>query len=358
MRLFSCSVCKQVLFFENVQCGGCGHALAYLPEHQVLSALEPDGDAFVALAEEARRARYRLCRNYVQHAACNWAIPAEQEAELCPSCRLNQVIPNLGSPRATLAWQKLETAKRRVLYTLHELELPIEPKQDGKHGLAFAFKEDQAGEKVFTGHSDGLITINIAEADDAFREKTRLEMGEAYRTVLGHVRHEIGHYYWDRLIDGTPALGRFRELFGDEQLDYGQARERHYRDGAPPDWHTRFVSAYASMHPWEDWAESFAHYLHMIDTLETASSYGLALRPAPEGGPHLSGMAARRVRFEKWGDLLGAWVPLSLALNSLNRSMGLADPYPFVLSEPAVQKLRAVHEILDAAANAEKVAQS
>ena len=354
MRLFSCSVCKRVLFFENVQCGGCGHALAYLPEHQVLSALEPDGDAFIALAEEARRARYRLCQNYVRHAACNWAIPAEQAAELCPSCGLNQVIPNLGSPLAALAWQKLETAKRRVLYTLRELELPIEAKQDDEHGLAFAFKEDQAGEKVVTGHCDGLITINIAEADDAFREKTRVAMGEAYRTVLGHVRHEIGHYYWERLVSGTSALAKFRELFGDEQADYDQARERHYRDGAPADWHAHFVSAYASMHPWEDWAESFAHYLHMVDTLETASSYGLALKPAPEGGAHLSGMAAHRLRFEKFDELLGGWVPLSLALNSLNRSMGLADPYPFVLSEPAVQKLRAVHEIVDAAANAAK----
>jgi hypothetical protein len=361
MRIFSCSVCKQVLFFENVQCGGCGHALAYLPEHETLSALESDGDAFIALAKEARRARYRLCENYVQHGACNWAIPAESDAALCASCRLNDVIPNLGTPQAVLAWKKLETAKRRVLYTLHELELPLEPKQeegkqleDGKHGLAFAFKEDQAGEKVFTGHSDGLITINIAEADDAFREQTRAQMGEAYRTVLGHVRHEIGHYYWDRLVNGTPALAKFREAFGDEQADYDQARERHYRDGAPPDWHLRFVSAYASMHPWEDWAESFAHYLHMIDTLETASSFGVALKPAPEGGARLSGMAARRLHFEKFDDLLAGWVPLTLALNSLNRSMGLSDPYPFVLSDPAIYKLRVVHDILDAAAKLER----
>ena len=352
MRIFSCSVCKQVLFFENVQCGRCGHALAYLPEHEVVRALEPDGDAFVALAPDARRARYRLCENYTKHAACNWAVRADEEGALCSACRLNQVIPNLEKPEAHRAWQKLETAKRRVLYTLHQLELPVEPADETTGGLAFEFKEDQAGEKVFTGHADGLITINIAEADDAFRERMRAQMGEMYRTVLGHVRHEIGHYYFDRLVRDTKAIDSFREAFGDERADYAEARDRHYRDGAPADWSTRFVSAYASMHPWEDWAESFAHYLHMVDTLETAQSYGLALKPAPSGGAKLSGMAARRLHFEDFDDLITGWVPLTIALNSLNRSMGLSDPYPFVLSKPAVQKLRFVHTIVDGGAPA------
>jgi hypothetical protein len=353
MRLFSCAVCKQMLFFENVTCGGCGHALAYLPEQRVLSALEPHGDEFVALAPEAEGGRLRLCANYREHAVCNWAIPADSGDALCRSCRLNHVIPNLSSPAARQAWHKLEVAKRRALYTLIELQLPIESAGEGRPDLGFSFKEDQAGEKVYTGHSDGLITINIAEADDAYREKTRAELGEVYRTVLGHVRHEVGHYYWDVLVRDSRWLAQFRAVFGDERADYAGARARHYGGGADSNWQASFVSAYASMHPWEDWAESFAHYLHMVDTLETASSYGVALRPAPEGGARLPGVSTHRLHRHDFDDLMNAWRPLTIALNSLNRSMGLYDPYPFVLSGTATEKLRFVHAVIEDAAGAE-----
>ncbi len=347
MRIFTCAVCKQILFFENVQCGRCGHALAYVPEHRVVSALEADGDAFVALAPEAGRARYRLCQNYSEQGVCNWAVPVGDEDALCRSCRLNQVIPNLSSDSARLAWPKLESAKRRVLYTLIELGLPIESPHDGGGGLAFSFKEDQAGEKVYTGHSDGLITINVAEADDAYREKMRNELGEPYRTVLGHVRHEIGHYYWDRLVRDSHWLSPFRAAFGDERADYAAARDWHYQNGPREGWQASFVSAYAAMHPWEDWAESFAHYLHMVDSLETARSHGIALRPPPQGGAALPAMNARRLHFDDFDDLTSAWFPLTIALNSLNRSMGLHDPYPFVLSDGALRKLRFVHDVIE-----------
>jgi hypothetical protein len=43
-------------------------------------------------------------------------------------------------------------------------------------------------------------------------------------------------------------------------------------------------------------------------------------------------------------------VPLTVALNSLNRSMGHADVYPFVLSEKAIEKLRLVHDVIENAA--------
>jgi hypothetical protein len=347
VRLFTCAVCKQILFFENVQCGRCGHTLAYLPEHRVVSALTERDGTLAALAPEASGARYRLCANYAQHAVCNWAVPAESEGALCRACRLNHVIPNLSSDAAKLAWHKLESAKRRVLYTLIELRLPIESAEDSGGGLGFSFKEDQQGEKVYTGHDDGLITINIAEADDAYREKMRNELGEPYRTVLGHVRHEIGHYYWDRLVRDSRWLLPFRALFGDERADYAAARTRHYELGPRRDWQSSCVSAYAAMHPWEDWAESFAHYLHIVDTLETARSYGIALRPVPDGGAQLPAMSARRLHFDDFGDLISAWFPLTIALNSLNRSMGLGDPYPFVLSDGAVQKLRFVHDVAD-----------
>jgi hypothetical protein len=327
-----------------------------------MSALEPVSGAtgsdalFTALAAPAGHDRYRLCRNYSEHATCNWAVPADGGAGYCRACAFNDVIPNLGDAAAKDGWRRLEGAKRRLLYTLIELGLPLEPRAAGHdRGLAFAFKKDTGGDKVFTGHSDGLITINIAETDDPFREKMRLQMGEAYRTVLGHFRHEIGHYYWFRLCDGSNRLDAARALFGDERADYRAAMQRHYKEGAPSDWSTRFVSAYASMHPFEDFAETWAHYLHMVDTLETARSYGLALRPAAVGGAALEEVRARRLDFDDFGDLITAWVPLTLALNSLNRGMGLLDLYPFVLSEPAVGKLRFVHDIIeDAAATTRK----
>jgi hypothetical protein len=275
---------------------------------------------------------------------------------LCISCRLNTAIPNADAPDAKVAWARLETAKRRLLYSLLGLGLPIDRRSpENATGLAFSFKSSSTDEPVFTGHSEGLITINIAEADDPFREKTRQEMGEPYRTLLGHFRHEIGHYYWDRLIKERDWVEPFRALFGDETQDYAAAQRRHYETGPPADWPERFVSAYASMHPWEDWAETFAHYLHIVDTLETARTYGLALRPQAASGAPLPDMTARRLDFDDFDDLIGAWFPLTNALNSLNRSMGLPDVYPFVLSPPAIAKLAFVHEIVETASGGRRL---
>jgi hypothetical protein len=359
MKLFTCSSCGQALFFENTRCQKCGHQLAYLPDLGVMSPLErldagqdataPPSD-FVALAKAARNTRYRLCANYVQHDVCNWAIPISQDSPLCVSCELNVDTPSTDAADARVAWARLETAKRRVLYSLLGLGLSLDRRSpENEKGLAFSFKSSSATEAVFTGHNEGLITINIAEADDPFREKTRQEMGEPYRTLLGHFRHEIGHYYWDRLITDLRCLDPFRTLFGDETLDYTTEQQRHYEEGPPTDWRERFVTAYASMHPWEDWAETFAHYLHIIDTLESARTYGLALRPNAASGASLPDMTARRLDFDDFDDLIGAWFPLTNALNSLNRSMGLPDLYPFVLSQPAIAKLRFVHEIVEKA---------
>jgi len=369
MRLFTCSSCQQLLFFENTQCQRCGHRLAYLPGLQVLSALEsiPATEAeadkqteFIALAPEAGGQRFRLCQNYEQHDVCNWGIPADSAESFCLACALNETIPNLEAADARHAWARLETAKRRLMYSLIELGLPADRRlSGGQCGLAFSFKASTANEHVFTGHSDGLITINIAEASDPFREKAREQMGEAYRTLLGHFRHEIGHYYWDRLIKGEqgPGIGDqgsgirgwlepFRELFGDDTSDYAAAQARHYEQGPPADWRERFVSAYASMHPWEDWAETFAHYLHMVDTLETAGAYGLALKPKGASGVPIPNVATRRLHFDDFDEMIAAWFPLTNALNSLNRSMGLADLYPFVLSDAAIAKLRFVHDVI------------
>jgi hypothetical protein len=357
MRIFSCSVCQQLLFFENVTCSRCGHALAYLPEHRVVSALEPAGGAagdWIALAPVAKGARYRLCRNGVDHGVCNWALPSRSEAALCAACDLNEIIPNLSEPGALDAWQRLEIAKRRLLYTLLDLGLPVVPRRRSECGLAFSFMQDEAERKVLTGHNDGLITINIAEADDPFRETVRKQLGETYRTLLGHLRHEAGHYYWDCLLRDSPQLPAFRALFGDERADYAAASERHYARGAHEEWSLRFVSAYASMHPWEDWAETFAHYLHMVDTLETARSYGLALAPRPVGGGAAAPVKTKRLQLGDFDDLTNAWFPLTVALNSLNRSMGLQDVYPFVLSPTSIAKLRFVHDLVEARADRER----
>lgn len=367
MRIFTCSACQQLTFFENVQCTSCGHSLAFLPDARVLSALElVEGQAgpvttstlFVALAPKAKGARYRMCENGVLHAACNWAINEDDPQPLCAACRLNDVIPNLEKPGALEAWQKLERAKRRLMYTLMELGLPIESRDERpENGLVFSFMADgdEDKEKVFTGHADGHITININEADDPFREQVRQSMGEAYRTLLGHFRHEVGHYYWDRLIRDTPWLHHYRALFGDERADYQAALQHHYENGTPPDWGVNFVSAYATMHPWEDWAETWAHYLHMVDTLGTARAFGLSLRPKPHGGAAEPTVAARALDFEDFDELMTGWVPMTLALNSLNRSMGLADPYPFVLSEKAINKLRFVHDVIEHWSSSPKV---
>jgi hypothetical protein len=356
MKLFVCQHCEQILFFENVGCTRCGHKLAYLPELETLSALDPagtgDGHLWQALAERraGRSALYRLCSNYLEHGVCNWAVPAEDPDPLCRACRLNNVIPNLSEPGALEVWARVEVAKRRLIYTLSSLHLPVEPGSErNPHGLRFDFLREQPGEKLLTGHHQGVITLNIAEADDPFREKMRVQLGEAYRTLLGHFRHEIGHYYWQRLVAGTRWQSAFRERFGDETVDYAQAVKRHYDAGPPPDWQDRHVSVYASMHPWEDWAESFAHYLHMIDTLETARAYGLVLKPevgSPRASP--AALKTRRLDLQAFDELLAGWIPLTLALNSLNRSMGLPDLYPFVLSSAAREKLRFVHDVIGA----------
>ena len=357
MKLFSCQSCRQIVFFESVACTRCHHALAYLPDRGLVGTIEAEDPSapisletrWKTLARGPGADRYRLCRNSSEHGVCNWAIPDDEQSDYCRACRLTRIIPNLSAPGAQEAWHRLEIAKRRLLYTLFELELPVDLKTDERpEGMAFEFLQDSDGApKVFTGHHDGVITINVAEADDPFREKMRIQMGETYRTVLGHFRHEIGHYYWDRLIADRPILRDFRALFGDEQVSYTEAQQRHYNAGPPADWVDHFVSSYASMHPWEDWAETWAHYLHIVDTLETARAYGLSLKPAPvaarsTGKP----VTASKLDPTSFEDLIDGWIPLTMALNSLNRSLGTTDSYPFVLSKEAIAKLRFVHDVV------------
>jgi hypothetical protein len=366
MKIFYCQ-CGATVFFENTQCLKCKRVLGYLPDRQVMSPLEPaaDGELWTAQIEGAKGQPYRKCDNYARENVCNWMVPSSEGGPYCVACRLNKTIPNLSHPGNREHWSKIEAAKRRLVYSLLSMGLPVVSRQvDEKHGLAFAFLADAGaggGEqktRVMTGHDNGLITLNIAEADEVEREQVRRQVKEAYRTLLGHFRHESGHYYWDQLVRGTPWEEPFRKLFGDERADYAAALARHYEGGGNPNWQTNFISVYASSHPWEDWAETWAHYLHMCDTLGTSSSLGISAQDAAneiidarlfsmgEFGRRPSGP---RPSFTK---TLREWVWLSVALNELNRGMGIHDAYPFVLNEAVARKLQFVHDVIGRSAKA------
>jgi hypothetical protein len=347
VKIFHCDHCGQLVFFENVRCLSCGHALAYAPDVEDVVSLDPSDDGLWRSAERGVEGRtYRLCANYDRENVCNWAVPADDPEPLCASCRLTRTIPDLGRAGHKEAWYRLEVAKRRLVYSLLRLGLPVASKAvDAERGVVFDFLAETDA-PVLTGHADGVITINVAEADDAERERRRLRLHEPYRTLLGHFRHEIGHYYWQRLLAGSDRLAAFRAQFGDERADYAAALQKHYEDG-PDAWQDRFVSAYASTHPWEDWAETWAHYLHMTDTLETAAAFGLTLRPRRADEPSLQTSGQERPR-GPFDEKIEAWFPLTYVLNNLNRGLGLPDGYPFVLSDPVIAKLRFVHDTVAA----------
>lgn len=293
----------------------------------------------------------RFCQNW-EHSACNWMHRADEDSgsEYCIACQHNRTVPDLSTPEHLALWMKIEAAKRRLIYTLIRLGLPRPvPGSGHPEPLVFDFLAEDPGsaDPVRTGHADGVVTIALVEADDAAREHRRSQMGEAYRTLLGHFRHEIGHYYWDLLVRDGMALESFRSLFGDERADYADALEAHYQLGAPEGWESRFVSAYATMHPWEDWAETWAHYLHMVDTLETAAALGLRV----DGGGQKDGPLATEIPLNPYREdlakpLIDAWIPLTLALNNLNRSMGQSDLYPFSLPSAVQSKLTFVHDLV------------
>ena len=350
MKTYHCT-CGQLIFFENVVCVSCQRELGFLPDLLCLSSLEPaENSRFQPTVGPAKDRLYKKCQNFGQQSmVCNWLIPAENPETFCVSCRLDEVIPDLSLPENQTLWKLIEGAKRRLIYTLLSLELPVFNRTDDpKQGMAFRFLADgpTPDTMVLTGHDDGMITLNIAEADDGEREKRRLSMKEPYRTLLGHFRHEIGHYYWDRLISGTKYLEPYRAMFGDERADYGEALKTYYATGAPADWQNNYISVYSTAHPWEDWAESWAHYLHIQDTLEVALDFGLVdKRVALDSrqAPAVSWFGPKSKTFE---EKIDAWSELTIALNSINRSMGLRDIYPFVLSKPVVEKLRFISEVI------------
>jgi hypothetical protein len=295
---------------------------------------------------------YRLCRNHVQYQACNFVVPSHDPNPLCVSCRQTRLLPDLSLPQNQERWYRIEVAKRRLFYTLAKLGLAsTDPPPDERDGPVFEFLADLPGQQVLTGHCAGVITLNIAEADDAERVRRRVALHEPYRTLLGHLRHESGHYYWDSLIKDAGRLDAFREKFGDETADYAQALNAYYAaGGAAAGWQQYHVSAYATAHPWEDWAETWAHYLHMVDLLETASSYNTRLVVPGNDADEVEEVTSPFERIAPdFGHLVDQWVPLTLLLNSLNRSLGQDDAYPFALTQQALDKLRFVHNVIYAA---------
>jgi hypothetical protein len=331
MKTFRCA-CGARIFFENTRCLTCSRELGFVPDALDLVALEPADGQFRPADGEGL---LRKCQNNVEHGVCNWMIDASDPAALCLACRLNNVIPDLSNPESRELWGEVERAKRRLVYSLSRLGLPILPKsEDAEQGLAFDIKAEDSSERVLTGHADGLITLNLAEADSVAREKTRVAMRERYRTLLGHFRHEVGHYYWERLVRDSEHLEPFRALFGDEQTDYAEALRRHYERPSTEGYQTDFISDYAASHPWEDWAETFAHYLHVLDTIETAQHFGFTT-DVPR--------SASLTTLSSFEPLMREWLDLTVALNALNRSMGLPDPYPFMITDQVREKLEFVH---------------
>jgi hypothetical protein len=358
--------CGRPVFFRNCLCLGCNTALGYDPERGELLALEPGPVEGVWLAAPVAHAvsepptLYRRCANYDNAAACNWLLDIrapdlpDAPQTLCRCCRLNRMIPNQSDETGRVAWSRVEQAKRRLVAQLIGLGLPVASKlgEDPQRGLMFEFLAcEPGGPRVLTGHASGLITLNIEEADDAVRERNRAALHEPYRTLLGHLRHEVGHYYWDRLVDGTPWLAPWRALFGDERASYSEALQRNYREGPPPDWPQRYISGYASSHPWEDWAETWAQYLHIADALETALGFGLEASDVDLDAEPF-GIDALDTALDPDGvaflGFVNAWVELSALLNELSRSMGQPDLYPFVLSRTVVRKLHFVHRVVRA----------
>lgn len=300
MKHFTCPSCASRVWFDNLECGHCGIALGY----------EPSSDAFVVMID--------ACGHRTDE-QCNWT--AAPDAPWCASCALDL------ETGAVAGRAPFEAAKRRTLRQLHLLG--VDPARRSP-ALRFDLRFGTEDEPVVTGHADGVITLNTAEADPAERERQRLRLGEPYRTPLGHVRHELGHWWWATSIDHEIDRDAFRTVFGDERADYADALADHYArpdDGA---WRSTHISHYAASHPWEDFAESFAHLLHIDDTFETATHVGLTDEPV----------------VDDFGERYRRWVPVTLALNELNRAMGMPDPYPFVVASPAVDKIRFVADSL------------
>jgi hypothetical protein len=368
-RGWSC-LCGRAALFSQSECPGCLKSLGYDPQTDALLALEPVagtggvGERAFGAAAGLWRAwgsadhapRYHRCANGDTAAACNWLVPEHDPhgdgKPLCRSCRLTRSLPDLSLEHSAQWWHRIEVAKRRLVASLLGLGLPVSSRltEDPERGLVFdLLRATPGGPPVETGHANGVITIDIEEADDTWREQRCAVTGEPYRTLLGHLRHETGRYYWQRLVQPGRWLLPWRELFGDERKDHQAALARHGESGPQADWSQRHVCAYASSHPWEDWCETWAQYLHMVDTIDTARRLGLdgggvELPIERWGAEVLSGSGDARPR--EFLQLVNRWLEVTAALNELSRSMGVPDFHRRVLPAAVVRKLHLVHRVI------------
>lgn len=352
MRTFLCT-CGETLFFDNTRCVTCEREAGFCPSCQDLVSLVPAEDGAYRCGNSACCASLTKCNNYAEERVCNRCIvQPNATGSLCDCCRFNAVIPNLGVGDNRAKWRRLEAAKRRLFYHLDLLRLARGNASEGfDPPLSFEFKEDQgaswandeygnsemlnAHEVVMTGHFKGKITINLREADPVERERLRVQFGELNRSLIGHFRHEIGHYYWELLIKGKREDG-FKAVFGDHHHPtYAEALQNYYQRGPHANWGQNFASAYASMHPWEDFAETFTAYLEMVATLDTAKHMGIDRMNELDTIPSEDLEAMCRV-----------YARVGIAFNELNRTMGLKDVLTRPLTRAVIKKMRYVHGLI------------
>ncbi len=349
MRLFRCDNCGNPVHFDNRACLNCGCRLGFAPEALGLYAVQPEKDGAIFRRVD-NNAAYRFCPNAAWD-ICNWMIPADSPEPFCVACRYNGLVPDPNTADGLRRWRAIGEAQRHLFYSFLRWDLPRPSRrEDPQGGLLFDLKDDEilpdgSCKPVLIGHDEGHIVIRTAEADDLTREQMRDQMNEPYRTLLGHFRHETGHFIWNKMVRDTNKLDGFRAVFGDEGADYSVAVEAHYNQGPPPGWGSSYISYYATTHPWEDFAECFAHVLHIVDSLETAHIFGIAL--APLRHHEMTAFANfdpyTVTHFEKIAEV---WVPLSVALNSIHHSMGERDLYPFILTPTIKAKLAYVHGLI------------
>jgi hypothetical protein len=350
MKLLHCSQCGSQVYFDSNRCNACGYALGFVAEESTMAAFYVDEQARWRRVGAPNGAAYAPCRHREYARGCNWAVVLGSGSDECLSCRLTRADLSAIEAGNEARWYAAESAKRRLLYTLLSIRVPIRPKRfvGDIEGVEFVWQVPHGEEPVLTGHDDGTITMNLLEADDDHRESARVAFGEPLRTVLGHLRHEVAHFLDQRFVDPVPDLGsRFLRLMGDKTADYPDALKAYYASGAPAGWQNEFISEYASAHPWEDWAETCAHYLLIVDAVETAAAWGLRLDAKPEvsvsDSDELSDTSVDTLVIERW-------LPVSRFLNSMARAIGLRDSYPFVIAPGVVRKLRFVKRVLDQAA--------
>lgn len=343
MKIFQCGHCEHPLFFEDYTCENCGHLSGYRDSDRKMLTFDPSRPNLIS---DREKIEYKYCKNN-EHNVCNWITEKDNPHEYCRACQLNRTVPNLSDGDNFEKWKNLERAKHRLVYQLQKIGLDLTSKMSNDNGLCFNFIVKQQNSNIMTGHANGVITILLREADSVFREQIKKQLQEPYRTLIGHLRHEVGHYFWQQLVFGDSAvLEKFRAIFGNEQMNYSDSLQRYYKNGAPDDWQKSFISKYATSHPWEDWAETWAHYLHIMDMVETAHFFGLKVRPSKMSKEMRAKVTVDPYTIAEFGKVVGTCVPLSFAVNSINRAMGIPDVYPFVISPAVVEKMTFIHELL------------